>query len=81
MKAYVIRFLCAISKHRLGQWNAYTWDRTGETLTFAVRSCACAKNTESKPISAESKPELLPGYEWAGITGETGLAIVRSRLH
>jgi hypothetical protein len=44
---------CRLLRHPFGEWHAYTWTRTRETLNFAVRSCWCGKRTEAIPIHAE----------------------------
>ena len=62
--------LCAAFRHPYGQWRPYTWTRSTETLTFAVRSCFCGRRGEAIPVSAEpvlrmteAGAETVQGYE------------------
>jgi len=43
--------ICALFGHRLRDWRTFTWERSAETLTFALRSCACGEHAEAKPLS------------------------------
>lgn len=49
----VMTLLCHLFRHPYGQWRPYTWTRSSETLTFAVRSCWCGRKGEAFPVSAE----------------------------
>ena len=47
--------ICALFGHRLRGWRTFTWERSAETLTFALRSCACGEHAEAKPLSVTTK--------------------------
>ena len=42
--------ICALFGHRLRGWRTFSWERTAETLTFALHSCACGEHAEAKPL-------------------------------